>query len=53
MHLKFKADVANTGAATLNVNSLGAVSLVTGLSTALATGDILANQVVEVVYNST
>ncbi len=53
MHLKFKADVANTGAATLNVNSLGAVSLVTGISTALATGDIVANQVVEVVYNST
>lgn len=53
MRLKFKADVANTGAATLNVNSLGAVSLVTGLSTALATGDIVANQVVEVVYNST
>lgn len=53
MHLKFKADVANTWAATLNVNSLGAISLVTGLSTALATGDIVANQVVEVVYNST
>jgi hypothetical protein len=53
MTLRFKADVANTGAATLNVNGLGAVSIVTGVSTALATGDILANQICEVVYNST
>lgn len=53
MTLKFKADVANTGAATLNVNSLGAVSLVTSVGTALATGDIVANQIVEVIYNST
>jgi hypothetical protein len=53
MTIRFKPDTANTGAATLNVNSLGALSIVTGLSTALATGDILANQVCEVVYNST
>lgn len=53
MRLKFKTDVGNTGAATLNVNGLGAISLVTGISTALVTGDIVANQVVEVVYNST
>lgn len=53
MRIRFKPDTANTWAATLNVNSLGAISIVTGLSTALATGDILANQVCEVVYNST
>lgn len=53
MTLRFKAQTANTGVATLNVNSLGALSIVTGLSTALATGDILANQVCEVIYNST
>ncbi len=53
MILRFKADVANTGPATLNVNSLGALAIVTGLSTALITGDILANQVCIVVYNST
>lgn len=53
MTIRFKPDTANTGAATLNVNSLGALSIVTGLSTALATGDIVANQVCEVVYNST
>lgn len=51
--VRFKADVANTGAATLNVNGLGAISIVKGLSTALITGDIVANQIVEVVYNST
>lgn len=53
MTIRFKPDTANTGAATLNVNSLGALSIVTGLNTALATGDILANQVCEVIYNST
>jgi len=53
MTIRFKPDTANTGAATLNVNSLGALAIVTGLSTALATGDILANQVCTVVYNST
>lgn len=53
MVVRFKADVANTGAATLNVNGSGALAIVTGLSTALATGDIVANQVCEVIYNST
>jgi hypothetical protein len=53
MMLNIKADVANTGAATLNVNSLGALSIVTGISTALSTGDIVANQIFTVVYNST
>lgn len=53
MTLRFKADVANTGAATLNVNSLGPLAIVTAVGTALATGDIVANQVCEVIYNST
>lgn len=53
MVVRFKADVANTGAATLNVNGLGAVDLVKGVSTALTTGDIVANQIVTAVYNST
>ncbi len=53
MTVIFKADVANTGPATINVNGLGAISIVTGLSTALTTGDILANQVCVLVYNST
>ena len=49
----FKADVANTGAATLNVNSLGAVSIKKYVSSDLATGDIAANQVVLVEYDGT
>lgn len=49
----FKAGVANTGAATLNVSGLGAKSIVKNTSVALATGDILLNQVIEVVYDGT
>lgn len=51
--LRVKLDVANTGAATLNVNAGGALSIVKGISTALETGDLLANQVVTLEYNST
>lgn len=53
---RFKANTANTGAATLNVNSLGALTLKKPSAsgyTALETGDILANQLVEVMYNGT
>ncbi len=53
MEFEVKLDVANTGAATLNVNSLGAIALVRGISTALQTGDLLANQIIKVRYNST
>ncbi len=52
-HYFIKVDVGNTGAATLNVNSLGAVSIVTGISTALVTGDMVANGIYELIYNST
>lgn len=50
---RFRANTANTGTATLNVNSLGAVTIVKNVSTALDTGDILAGQIIEVVYNGT
>lgn len=50
---RFKADVANTGAATLNVSGLGAITLKKLNDQDLITGDIEANQIVEVVYNST
>lgn len=50
---RFKADVANTGAATLNVNSLGAKSILRVNGSALADGDISANQIVEVIYDGT
>lgn len=50
---KFKADVANTGACTLNVNGLGAKTIKKDVTTDLATGDILANQLVTVTYDGT
>lgn len=49
----FKANTANTGAATLNVNSLGAKTIKKLHDQDLATGDIEAASIVTVVYNST
>ena len=49
----FKAANTNTGASTLNVNGLGAKSIVKAVSTALAAGDIAAGQVVVVRYDGT
>lgn len=53
MTINIKPDTANTGAATLNVNSLGAIAITKQFNQPLVTGDILANQVITVVYNST
>lgn len=53
MRFTFKAGTANTGAATLNVNSLGAKTIKKNYNVDLLTGDILANQIVEVVYDGT
>jgi hypothetical protein len=53
MTLRFKANTANTGTATLNVNGLGAITIVKGVSTAIVTGDILASQIAVVIYNGT
>lgn len=53
---KFKANTANTGAATLNVNGLGAKTIkkvAGGITTDLATSDIRAGQYVHVVYDGT
>lgn len=50
----FKANTANTGEASLNVNSLGAKEIkryVDGELVDLTTGDIYANQIVTVVYD--
>lgn len=44
---------ANTGAATLNINSLGAISIVKYASTALASGDIAAGKSHCVLYDGT
>lgn len=48
--IRFKANTANTGASTLNVNSLGAIAIKRPNTLDTQTGDIVANQVVEVVY---
>lgn len=53
MRFTFKASTANTGACSLNVNSLGAKTIKKTYNSDLATGDILANQIVEVVYDGT
>jgi len=50
----FKANLANTGTATLNVNGLGAKTIKKLWGTAiLVSGDIAINQMVEVEYNGT
>ena len=53
MVINFKANTVNTGACTLNVNGLGAKSITSRYNKALFDGDILANQIVTVVYNGT
>ena len=53
MIVTFKANTANTGASTLNVNSLGAKTIKRTGTTDTKTGDILANQLVTVVYDGT
>lgn len=49
----FKADVANTGPATLNVNTLGAKTIKKFGTLDLATGDIMAGQIITVRYDGT
>lgn len=53
MSIKFLADVANTGTATLDVNSLGAKTIKKKNDQDLSDSDIEANQIVEVIYNAT
>lgn len=48
--VRFKANTANTGAATLNVNTLGAIAIKKFGGRDLGTGDIYASDVVEVIY---
>ena len=49
----FKANTANTGAATLNVNGRGAIAIVKNGNVALNDNDILAGQICTVVYDGT
>lgn len=53
MVLRFKADSANSGAVDVNVNGVGAKNLFTRAGAELAANDILANQIVEAVYDGT
>jgi hypothetical protein len=51
--VRFTASGANTGAVTLNINSLGSINLVRADGVALATGDILSSGTYEAVYDGT
>lgn len=53
MKISFKANTANTGAATINVNSLGAKTIVKYVNTTLADGDIAAGQLCTLIYDGT
>jgi hypothetical protein len=51
--ISFKANFANTGAATININGLGAVALKKNGSSALEANDILSGQIVTIAYDGT
>jgi hypothetical protein len=51
MTIRFKPDTANTGACSLNVNGLGAIAIKKKMNVDLDTNDILAGQMVEVIYD--
>lgn len=53
MTVRFKAGTANTGACSLNVNSLGAKTIKRADSNDTITGDIISGQIVEVAYDGT
>ena len=57
LEITFKANTLNTDGATVNVNGLGAKALTkatsAGVNTALATGDIIAGQIIKAVYDGT
>lgn len=53
MVIYFKAKTANTWAATLNVNSLWAKTIVKWVNTTLSDNDILANMICHCVYDWT
>ncbi len=53
MRVNIKFTNANTGAATINLNSLGAKDLKRNDGTALSSGDIAAGQIASLVYDGT
>lgn len=50
---RFRANTVNTGAATLNVNGLGAITIKKQTNVDLSDGDIAAGQIIDVVYDGT
>jgi len=50
---RFVAAASNTGAVTININSLGAKAITKDGTTALATGDILINGLYDISYDGT
>ena len=53
MPIRFKAINANTGAATVNINGLGVTPIKKNVSVALSAGNILAGQIITVIYDGT
>lgn len=53
LKVRFFANFANTGAATVNVSGIGAVPIRKNVTAALAANDILNGQFVELVYDAT
>lgn len=49
---RVKLGTANTGACTLAVSGLSALPITKNYNTALSTGDLLANQIIEVAYDA-
>lgn len=53
MVVNFKAGTTNIGAATLNINAVGAKAIVKNFNVPLSDGDIAAGQIISVVYDAT
>lgn len=53
MVIKFKASATNTGASTVNLNSIGTKSLLRNDGSALSAGDVEEDEHVVITYNST
>lgn len=51
--VRFTASGANTGATTLNINSIGVINLIRADGVALATGDLLSGGTYETIYDGT
>lgn len=52
LHINVRINIANTGNSTLNVNGLGAIFIRKNVSENLVAGDLIANQVVSLVYDT-